>query len=244
MLKYRDIFYRQYYSSQLGRGESNYKQKLWEEGAQLRREIGPLLPMDRNINTLDIGCGIGSLVQIMTQSGYKHVMGVDISDEMVKVAQTLGISQVVQGDIIQYMDQHKQEYDLILGMDIIEHFTKDELVALLFTIRACLKPGGMAIFRTPNADAPFASIFANGDFTHENFMNASSAKQVFMNCGFSSVDVLPSLIRIRNPFKELVRKFLWAIVRFRMKLELFASGRSTKNVILTPNMIIRVKNGE
>jgi 2-polyprenyl-3-methyl-5-hydroxy-6-metoxy-1,4-benzoquinol methylase len=242
MLKYRDIFYRQYYSSQLGRDESNYKQKLREEGSQFRREIGPLLPMDRNISVLDIGCGIGSLVHVMISSGFKNIAGVDISDEMVKVAHSLGIAQVEQGDIIQYMDQHKQSYDLILGMDIIEHFTKDELVALLFTVRASLKPGGFAIFRTPNADAPFASIFANGDFTHENFMNASSAKQVCMNCGFSQVEVLPSLIRIQNPFKEMFRKIIWTIVKFRLRLELFASGRSTKDVILTPNMIIRTKN--
>src|SRR6185503_13319897 len=107
MLKYRDIFYKQYYSSQLGRNESNYKQKLKEEGEQLRREIGPLLPMDRNISVLDIGCGIGSLVQILVKAGYTNVTGVDISDEMVKVAHTLGITQVMQGDIIKYMDDHK-----------------------------------------------------------------------------------------------------------------------------------------
>jgi 2-polyprenyl-3-methyl-5-hydroxy-6-metoxy-1,4-benzoquinol methylase len=242
MLKYRDIFYRQYYSSQLGRDVSNYKQKLREEGAQLSSEIGPLLPMDRNVKVLDIGCGIGSLVHIMSKAGYTNVSGIDISEEMVKVAHSLGIASVMQGDIIPFLDQHKQEYDLILGLDIIEHFTKDELVALLFTIRASLKPGGTALFRTPNADAPFASIFANGDFTHENYMNASSARQVCMNCGFRSVEVLPSLIRIQNPLKELIRKFLWMVVTLRLKLEIFASGRSTKNVILTPNMIVRVKN--
>ena len=50
-------------------------------------------------------------------------------------------------------------------MDIIEHFTKNELVELLSLIKNKLNPGGKAIFRTPNLDAPLTTVFANGDFT-------------------------------------------------------------------------------
>lgn len=239
MLQYRDIFYKQYFSSQLGRAETNYQKNLDKETVQLSKEILPLIPGNKNLKIVDLGCGIGALVKSLTDAGYSQTIGVDVSEEMVKVAHTLGIQSVQQADVTQFLAQNKNIFDVITGIDIIEHFTKDELVQLLTGIRESLTPGGIAIFRTPNMDAPYATIFANGDFTHENYLNSSSAKQVMRNCGFSETEVLSSRIFIQNPIKEIIRKMVWAALRMRIKLELFASGRSS-NIILTPNLVIRV----
>ena len=38
MLQYRDIFYKQYFSSQLGRAETNYQKNLDKETVQLSKE--------------------------------------------------------------------------------------------------------------------------------------------------------------------------------------------------------------
>ena len=137
-----------------------------------------------------------------------------------------------------YLNDSSEKYDLIFGMDIIEHFTKNELVELLSLIKNKLNPGGKAIFRTPNLDAPLTTVFANGDFTHENYMNASSAQQVCLACGFNAVQVVESSVKIQNPLKELIRKFIWFGLKQKLKMTLFATGRSTQNVIFTPNMII------
>ena len=239
MLQYRELFYKQYYSSQLGRKSVNYNKKLKEETSQLQREILPLMPSNKDGIIVDLGCGIGSLVSMFLTSGYSQSSGVDVSEEMVNVAHQLQINQVIQGDITEFLKAHKNHFDVITGIDIIEHFTKDELVNLLLQIKEALKPGGIAIFRTPNLDAPYSTIYANGDFTHENYLNPSSAKQVMLNCGYGEVAVLPSLIRIQNPIKEILRKMIWSCYSFRIKVELFASGRSS-DVILTPNMLIRV----
>ncbi len=241
MLQYREIFYKQYYSSQLGRNETNYTKKLKEEAIQLNREILPLTSKEKSIKIVDIGCGIGSLVKTFNDAGYTNVIGIDISEEMVGVAHTLGISGVQQGDIISFLQNNKTTFDLITGIDIIEHFTKDELVALLILVKDALRPNGIAIFRTPNMDSLYASVFANGDFTHENYLNSSSAKQVMLNCGFNEVKILPGLILIQNPIKEILRSMLWFFIKFRIRLELFASGRSSSNIILNPNLLIRVR---
>ena len=241
MLQYREIFYKKYYSSQLGRGETDYHKKLNEEILQLTQEILPWAGTERKSKVLDIGCGIGSLVKTFKHAGYTDVTGIDLSGEMVEVAHSLGISEVQQGDLNDFLVNNKNSFDLITGIDIIEHFTKDELVSLLILVKEALKPNGIAIFRTPNADALHASVFAYGDFTHENYLNSSSAKQVMLNCGFNEVKILPGLIFIQNPFKELVRKILWFFIKFRIKLELFATGRSSRNIILNPNLLIRVK---
>ena len=131
---------------------------------------------------------------------------------------------------------------LITGMDIIEHFTKDELVELLQLIKGKLNPGGVAIFRTPNMDAPVASAFALGDFTHENYLNASSAEQVMLSCGFSEVTVLPSTMRVQGVFKEIVRRIAYDWMELFWKLQLFATARSTRKVLFTPNLIIVGRN--
>ena len=69
-------------------------------------------------------------------------------------------------------------------------------------------------------------------------MNASSAQQVCLACGFNAVQVVESSVKIQNPLKELIRKFIWFGLKQKLKMTLFATGRSTQNVIFTPNMII------
>ena len=150
----------------------------------------------------------------------------------------MGYFQVVLGDAMQFFRSSEEQFDVITGMDIIEHFTKDELVELLQLIQSKLKKGGMAIFRTPNMDAPIATAFAIGDFTHENYLNASSAEQVMLSCGFGNVRIRPSFMRVNGLLKEALRGILYRIMNFRLKLQLFATARSSQKVLLTPNLII------
>jgi predicted TPR repeat methyltransferase len=162
----------------------------------------------------------------------------DLSEEQVTMAHGFGVSEVVLGDAMHYFRNSEEQFDVITGMDIIEHFTKDELVELLQLIQSKLKKGGMAIFRTPNMDAPIATAFAIGDFTHENYLNSSSAEQVMLSCGFGDVRVKGSFMRVNGFLKEGIRSLLYRIMSFRLKLQLFATARSTQKVLFTPNLII------
>ena len=87
-------------------------------------------------------------------------------------------------------------------------------------------------------DAPIATAFAIGDFTHENYLNASSAEQVMLSCGFSNVSVVPSFMRVNGFLKEGLRGILYRLLNLRLKLQLFATARSTQKVLFTPNLII------
>lgn len=185
-----------------------------------------------------MGCGSGSMLKALQEAGYINATGMDISPEQVKVAEEMGVANVTEGDALQYVSDSQAQFDLLLGMDIIEHFTKDELVDLLQNILKSLKPGGRAIFRTPNLDGFLSSVFANGDFTHENYLNASSAQQVCMACGFAKVTVLPGLMRIENPMKEIMRRCAALVLKLRFRLYLFATARSSRNVLWSPNMVI------
>lgn len=238
--KYRDTLYANYHTHQSGRAALVDAKALFErEKLQFSREILPKIShVAKNALIFDLGCGSGSLLMAMKEAKYTQLKGMDLSQEQVTMAHDFGVSEVVLGDAMQFLRDTDVGFDLITGMDIIEHFTKDELVELLLLIQQKLRAGGMAIFRTPNMDAPVASAFALGDFTHENFLNVSSAQQVMQSCGFANVEVLGSTMHVVGSLKEGLRKLVFGVVKFGFKLTLFATARSTRNIVFTPNLII------
>ena len=239
-VEYRKVLYANYHTTQSGRASLTSAEALFErEKRQFEREILPLLhSASKTSRIFDMGCGSGSLLKGLKDAGYTNVIGMDLSEEQVNMAHDFGVSEVVLGDAMQFFRSSEEQFDIIIGMDIIEHFTKDELVELLQLIQSKLKKGGMAIFRTPNMDAPIATAFAIGDFTHENYLNASSAEQVMLSCGFSNVSVVPSFMRVNGFLKEGLRGILYRLLNLRLKLQLFATARSTQKVLFTPNLII------
>ena len=239
-VEYRKVLYANYHTTQSGRASLTSAEALFErEKRQFEREILPLLhSASKTSRIFDMGCGSGSLLKGLKEAGYSNLIGMDLSEEQVNMAHEFGVSEVVLGDAMQFFRSSEEQFDVITGMDIIEHFTKDELVELLQLIQSKLKKGGMAIFRTPNMDAPIATAFAIGDFTHENYLNASSAEQVMLSCGFGDVKVKPSFMRVNGFLKEGLRGIFYRILSLRLKLQLFATARSTQKVLFTPNLII------
>ncbi len=239
-VEYRKVLYANYHTTQSGRASLTSAEALFErEKRQFEREILPLLhSASKTSRIFDMGCGSGSLLKGLKDAGYTNVIGMDLSEEQVNMAHEFGVSEVVLGDAMQFFRSSEEQFDIITGMDIIEHFTKDELVELLQLIQSKLKKGGMAIFRTPNMDAPIATAFAIGDFTHENYLNASSAEQVMLSCGFVDVNVKPSFMRVNGFLKEGLRGIFYRLLSLRLKLQLFATARSTQKVLFTPNLLI------
>jgi 2-polyprenyl-3-methyl-5-hydroxy-6-metoxy-1,4-benzoquinol methylase len=239
MTNYREILYAKYFSHHVSPQQQQQRSELFAaQKRQFAHEVLPLLPKDNTTRMLDIGCGSGSLLAACKDAGFANVVGVDVSEEMVQEAHNNGVPEVVCGHLVPFLEARTGQFDVITGMDIIEHFTKDELVHVLQCIQAALRPGGMVIFRTPNADAPLASLYTIGDFTHENTMNLTSAFQVMRSVGYSNVAVLPSRIRSHSIQREILRIPLWFVVRVACYIALVATSRSIKHVVLTPNMII------
>lgn len=237
MVRYREVIYNQYFSTQVNKLKVDPFQLLNQQVHHNTCELIHLLPEDRTVSIVDLGCGFGSFVKAALQAGYQNTTGCDISSEQVSKAHKLGITQVKH----QSIDDHfasSGKSDVIVGLDIIEHFTKDELIDFLLNVKAHLNPGGRVIFRTPNMDAPQASLYAFGDISHENFMNKSSALQVMRSVGFSSVEVFGGRVNVQGTVKEMLRRVIWSCYKFSRKLMLFASARTWHNVVFEPNMII------
>lgn len=242
MYQYRETLYKNYYSTHSGTiDQSAQLQHFKQQVRYFVREFQSMMPSNKDARILDIGCGTGSLIKALNQLGYHQTEGVDLSEEQVKMAQTFGVKGVVEGDVREYLKDKKATYDVVFAVDLIEHLGKDELVHFLDMVNTCLKPGGLVVFRTPNMDAPLSAVFAFADFTHEVFLNKSSAKQLLESCGYQSVVITEGIVFIENPLKEFVRKIGWSITKLCLKLQLFFSARVWDEVVFTPNIVITGK---
>ena len=237
MLQYRDTIYNNYFTNQVNKQKREYESMLAEQARHNGQEVLKFLPIDKNAKIVDLGCGFGTFVKPAIDAGYTNVSGYDISKEQVEVAHSLGIKEVQHLSIEAYFEK-RESADVVVGLDIIEHFTKDELVDFLQKVKATLKPGGKAIFRTPNMDAPQTSVYAYGDISHEVFLNKSSALQVMKAVGFTAVEVSGGLVYNTNPVKEFIRKVWWWKYKTLKKLILFATARTWYNVVFEPNLLI------
>jgi len=171
------------------------------------------LPEDKAAKIVDMACGGGKLLHFLKERGYKCLKGVDTSPEQVRLARQV-ILDVEESDAIDFLSRHPDCFDVILGMDIIEHFRKDEALRFLDGCRGALKHGGRLILQTPNADSPWGGVIRYGDFTHEICFNSNSLARVMGLCGFQGIEA-----REQGPvpygysFNSTVRYCLWYAIR-------------------------------
>ena len=106
-----------------------------------------------NAKALDICCGIGYGSFLLAAAGAKQVLGVDISAEAVFAARNQPALPNLSFEIEDACAHLPglDSWDLITCFEGVEHVPTPEL--LLDRIYKALRPGGLAIISTPNADA-------------------------------------------------------------------------------------------
>lgn len=144
---------------------------------------------------LDIGCADGSLGQYLKEFDC-HVTGVDISDDMINVANKYcDESYVIDLDNSDISDTLKNKFDVIVCADVLEHL-KDPGRALL-QIKSLLKDDGFIIASIPNiAHGSVRLSLLQGKFdyqdlgildnTHLRFFTRKSVISLFENVGYSA----------------------------------------------------------
>jgi SAM-dependent methyltransferase len=84
---------------------------------------------DHPKTVLDIGCGNGELMSIITDKFWK-ITGLDIFKESLDKANETGCySQLIQGDLIKScrkLVKSKKKYDLVFCSQVIEHISKED----------------------------------------------------------------------------------------------------------------------
>lgn len=182
------------------------------------------LPGDKNAAVLDVACGAGKLLHFFKRRGYTNLTGVDISPEQVSRARQV-IPGIVQGDVLEYLNAHPNHFDMIVGLDIIEHLEKTTVVHFFEACFQALRPNGRLILETVNADTPLGMPILYGDFTHESCFTPQVLVSLMRMTGFSAIEVRETGPIPRGySLSSSLRYLAWRVLRM---------GRLLANVIET-----------
>ena len=101
---------------------------------------------------LELGCGTGNYLEILSKEGFE-VTGVDISEEMLKIAGKKCNCKLIQSDLVDL--KLNEKFDICLVMfDVLGYITKNEdLEKVLTKINQHLNEGGLLIFQVWNGSA-------------------------------------------------------------------------------------------
>jgi 2-polyprenyl-3-methyl-5-hydroxy-6-metoxy-1,4-benzoquinol methylase len=206
----------------------------------LRRLVRKHFPADKNAAVLDLGCGHGALLHVARQQGYLNLLGVDGSPEQVAAAAHLGIQGVTEGDLnAMLLAQPDASLDLVVAFDVIEHFTRDELLPFVDQVHRVLKPGGRWIIHTPNGESPFFGAIRYGDLTHELAFTRTSLSQLLLSSGFSDLRCFEDTPVVHGA-KSALRWALWKSVRGLLRLYIAAETGDASNAHIFSRNVLAV----
>ena len=204
----------------------------------LRQLVRRHMPENREAAILDIGCGHGAMLYALQQAGYRNARGVDGSAEQAQAAARLGIAGVQQGDLMQTLRETPDAgLDVVIAFDVIEHFTKAELIPLVDEVWRVLKPGGRWVIHAPNGESPFFATVRYGDFTHELAFTRTSLDQLLRASGFARVECFEDR-PVPHGLKSFVRLMLWRVMRAVLVLYLAVeTGALDRRAVFSQNLL-------
>jgi 2-polyprenyl-3-methyl-5-hydroxy-6-metoxy-1,4-benzoquinol methylase len=235
---YRTRLYERYVTIQLKTDSAQLRALLNAGSPYQEKLVRKFFPADRSISILDIGCGYGSLLHTLKKLGYTNISGLDGSREQVEVAHQLGLDCVRYCDLSEELaETGDSSWDVITAIDVLEHFSKDEILVLLDNIHRVLKPGGSLILHLPNGEAIFSGKIYFGDFTHQMAFTQKSISQVAMCAGFANVRCYEDAPIVHGIASSL-RAMLWQVVRNWYRLiNAIETGDSGRELILSQNLL-------
>lgn len=103
------------------------------------------------LTSLDLGCGRGEWMSLLRDLGVE-TFGIDLDDAMLEECRIRNFS-VRNVDAISFLNSCEAEkYHIITAFHFVEHIAFDDLCTVIDNAIRALKPGGILILETPNAE--------------------------------------------------------------------------------------------
>lgn len=99
---------------------------------------------DRPARILDVGCGTGA--NLLMLSNYGEAEGVDVSEDALEFCRARGLDKVKLG-AAEELPYEDGTFDLVTAFDVVEHMDDD--LAGLKEMRRVLRPGGRVLLFVP-----------------------------------------------------------------------------------------------
>ena len=145
---------------------------------------------------LDVGCGTGSLSQIVADVCHSEVVGIEPEAARAERAMSRGV-KVHSGVLTAAVIRDLGTFDAVLLTDVLEHLPNPQ--AMLLLSREALKPRGAVIVSVPNvAHWSVRSYLLRGKFqyqpygimdaTHLRWFTAASVRSLLASSGYKVVE--------------------------------------------------------
>jgi len=144
----------------------------------------------RDSLVIDLGSGRGEWLELLKEAGI-GARGVETNLVSIEQCRARGL-EVVEDDMLAHLRAlDSGSAGAVTGFHIIEHVSIDALVTLLDEVKRVLRPGGVAIFETPNPENVLVgSNYFYLDPTHKHPLPSQLMQFLFDDRGFDRVEVL------------------------------------------------------
>jgi cyclopropane fatty-acyl-phospholipid synthase-like methyltransferase len=205
--------------------------------------IDRFFPSERDAEILEVGCGDGKLLQAALNCDYTNILGIDASPSMIeiarrRVAQSDGFpaERIQMADATDFLENRPSgKLDLVVAIDVVEHFQLYEILNFLFAVKRALKPGGKLLLHVPNGSSSHHGRVLHGDITHYRAFTDKSLHQLAQIGGFHSLAVFESA-PVKYGLKSKLRALLWALARSAEVTKLAFETGQVRGHILTINL--------
>lgn len=152
--------------------------------------IEPLKLIDPHPKAVDLGCGRGEWLELLTENGFE-AFGVDLDDGMLAACHEKGF-HVSKEDAIDYLKSVPEASQLIVsGFHLAEHLPFSVLQTLIQEAFRVLRPAGLLILETPNPEnirVGVSSFYL--DPTHEQPLPSELLSFLPIHYGFKKVKMV------------------------------------------------------
>jgi ubiquinone/menaquinone biosynthesis C-methylase UbiE len=166
--------------------DSWYESKMGAFADEVQTQLAfRLFKPKKGMHVLDVGCGTGNFSIKLAKMGLK-VTGIDVSDNMLKVAENKAKAEGLNIDFFN-MDAHDMRFkdnsfDGVISMAVIEFIDKPERT--LKEMFRVVKKGGRILIGTINRDSKWGELYLSKEFRENS---------VFKYAFFKTMDELMKL---------------------------------------------------
>jgi O-antigen chain-terminating methyltransferase len=161
---------------------------------------------------LDLGCGRGEWLELLREEGVR-ARGVDLNQVLVDACRQQGF-EVVAGDALEHLRSLPDaSVGAVTAFHLIEHLPFEVFVKLLDETVRVLRPGGVAIFETPNPENVLVGSYTFYlDPTHRHPLPSPLVQFMVEARGLCRVQVMPlhpvpEACRVAEAAGEVAQRF-------------------------------------
>jgi len=136
---------------------------------------------------LDLGCGTGAFLAYLAAKGVTRRIGIDHDPALATVLPEPVRADFRCGDLLTLLaDPALGQFDRIVMLDVLEHFSATTGRDLLRLARQRLTPNGRVVLKVPNAGCPWGLSYQFGDLTHCTAFSPPALRQLADAAGFTA----------------------------------------------------------